>query len=51
MSDIEQIIDALKSVETYLRNQELSEIGRQVQGKVIEALKKGQTITIDSVSC
>ena len=34
----EQLVNALKSVEIYLRNQDLSEIGKQVQGKVLEAL-------------
>ena len=34
----EKLVEALESVEKYLRNQDLSEIGMQVQGKVLEAL-------------
>lgn len=40
MTEREQLINALESVEIYLRNQELSEIGMQVKGKVIEALNQ-----------
>jgi len=40
MTEQEQLIDALKAVERYLRNQELSEIGIQVKGKVLEALNR-----------
>lgn len=36
---------ALESVEIYLRNQELSEVGRQVHGKVLETLKNDRDIT------
>jgi hypothetical protein len=34
-----QMLNALKSVEIFLRNQDLSEIGRQVRGKVFEAIQ------------
>lgn len=37
-SEREQLINALESVERYLRNQDLSEIGLQVKGKVLQAL-------------
>jgi len=40
MTETEQVIDALESVERYLRNQDLSPIGMQVKGKVLEALNR-----------
>jgi len=33
MTETEQVINALESVERYLRNQDLSPIGMQVKGK------------------
>ena len=38
MTKEQQMLNALKSVEIFLRNQDLSEIGIQVKGKVIEAI-------------
>ena len=40
MTEIEQMINTLESVEKYLRNQDLSPIGMQVKGKVLEALDR-----------
>jgi hypothetical protein len=40
MTETEQMIDALESAERFLRNQELSEIGKQVHGKILESLGK-----------
>ena len=50
MTEIEQMISTLESVERYLRNQDLSPIGMQVKGKVLEALKRVETLNIDDVS-
>ena len=49
MDELEQMRNALVSVEKYLRNQELSEIGMQVKGKVLQALEQQQSLPIDSV--
>ena len=40
MTKDEQMLNALKSVEVFLRNQDLSEIGMQVKGKVLEAINR-----------
>lgn len=42
MTKNEQMLNALKSVEVFLRNQDLSEIGMQVNGKVIEAINRAE---------
>lgn len=51
MTEQEQLIDALESVERYLRNQELSEIGMQVKGKVLEALNRVNKISSNYMLC
>lgn len=50
MTEQEQLIDALESVEIYFKNQDLSVIGIQVQGKVLEALKRIKSSTIYKVN-
>ena len=44
MTKDEQMLNALKSVEVFLRNQDLSEIGMQVKGKVLEAINRVEEI-------
>lgn len=39
-----QMRDALESIALFFKNQELSEVGRQMHGKVLEALKKAEPI-------
>jgi hypothetical protein len=39
MTKEKQMLNALKSVEIFLRNQDLSEVGMQVKGKVLEAIQ------------
>lgn len=42
MTKEQQMLNALKSVEIFLKNQDLSEIGMQVKGKVVEAINRAE---------